>query len=284
MATSLSPHTSAFDPCERRGENVDVDRACEFVVRGVERWAGHRAHQGVRVPPLSCRSTSPAVRFIAERRLHRVPVSVARALIAWSDGFPVTLLTRVPTADELLALQSTGERCVSLLSEDAEAAPHANALAFAIHDLCHLDKFVDPEHHLGQVGFFTKLRAARAHAAWPAFESQFDDALRRDFAHVYADMNGSAVFLFAALKMRLKMAARRRFNIEANRLRESGPLDDAEEKFYRRAEDELFALLGLDSALAEAGRATSARRGDPRSALKLLCYFEDVGMRVKREQ
>jgi hypothetical protein len=282
MATSFSHDPIASEL--RGGERNDVERACEFVVRGVERWAGHRAHQGARLPALPCRSNSPVVRFMAERRLYRVPVSVARALVSWSEGFPVTLLTRVPSADELIDLQAKGERCVSLLSDDSEASPHANALDFAIHDLCHLDKFTDPEHHLGQVGFFITLRAARSHADWPAFESQFDEALRRDFAHVYADMNGSAVFLFAALKMRLKMAARRRCNVEANRLRQNGPLDEAEEKFYRRAEDELFALLGLDSELAEAGRATSARRGDPRSALKLLCYFEDVGTQVKGEQ
>jgi hypothetical protein len=282
----LSPHTiENIAPPDALGvvsasRIVDVERVCEFVLASVQSRAGTRALQGARIPPLACRSGSPLVRFFAERRLCRVPTAVAHALVAWADGFPVTLLTRVPSPDEVLELQSVGERCVSILSDDVETAPHANALEFALHDLCHLDKFIDPEHHLGQVGFFAKLRAARAHADWPAFESLFDVAFQRDFAHVSADMNGSAVFLFAALKMRLKMAARRRYNVDANCLRTSGPLDEAEEQSYRAAEGDLFELLGLRGDLADAGRNTSTRRGDPRSAMKLLCYFEEAGSLV----
>jgi hypothetical protein len=271
---------------------TNVERACEFVLTQVERRSGHRAFQGKRQPPLVCRSSSRLVRCLAEQRFHRVPVSVARALVAWGDGFPVILLTRVPCAGELLEFQAKGRRCVSLLSDDSESAPHSNVLDFVLHDLCHLDKYADPEHHLGQVGFFAGLRRACARREWCAFDSKFDDAFRRDFAHVSADMNGSSVFLFAALKMKLKMAVRRRCNLEANRCdqvvpgassRASGPLDEVEEKAYRAAEDELFELLGLDSELVEAGRALSTRRDDPRSALKLLRYFEDQGSRAKED-
>jgi NAD(P)-dependent dehydrogenase (short-subunit alcohol dehydrogenase family) len=43
------------------------------------------------------------------------------------------------------------------LLDDAAALAHGdprhpNGLSFALHDLCHLEKFVDPEHHRGQVG------------------------------------------------------------------------------------------------------------------------------------
>jgi hypothetical protein len=163
------------------------------------------------------------------------------------------------------------------LPDGSEVAPHADALDFAFHDLCHLDKFVETEHHLGQVGFFASLHAASARQEWSAFESKLDRVFRQDFAHVAADMNGSAVFLFAALKMKLKMAVRRRSNAALGRSRVSGPLDDAERKLYERAEEELFELLGLGSELERAARATSARRGDPHSALKLLGHFEEVG-------
>ena len=270
--------------------STNVERACEFLLTQVERRSGHRAYQGARRPALDCRSTAPLVRLVAEQRLHRVPVSVARALLAWADGFPVILLRRVPPPAEVLALQAKGQRCVSLLSDDGESAPHSNVLDFALHDLCHLDKYADPEHHLGQLGFFAGLHRSKVEGPFCAFESKFDDAFRSDVAHVAADMNGSAVFLFAALKMRLKMAVRRRCNAEAKQnngesavARESGPLDEREERAYRTAEDELFELLGLHGELREAGRTTSARRCDPRSALKLLRYFEDEGRRAKRE-
>jgi hypothetical protein len=264
--------------------STDVERACEFIVTAVDRRAGHRARQGRRLPPLACRSTSPVVRFFAEHRLCGVPTAVARALLAWADGFSVVLLTRVPSPFELLELQAVGRRCVSLLPDHAEVAPHANTLDFALHDLCHLDKFADPEHHLGQVGFFAGLRAASARTEWSAFQAELDSVFQRDVAQVAADMNGSAVFLFAALKMKLKMAVRRRCNAELHRAKVSGPLDEAELKRYQSAEDELFALLGFGVDVAAAARATSTRRGDLHAAMKLLAHFEDAGRRVQAAQ
>lgn len=43
-----------------------------------------------------------------------------------------------------------------------------------------------------------------------ALERGLDDTWRAERDYVIAHMNGSAVFLFAALKMRLNMAVRRR--------------------------------------------------------------------------
>src|SRR5262249_30151481 len=153
-------------------------------------------------------------RFVASQRLHRVPTSVARALVLWGEGFPVELLTSVPSAEHVLALQSRGARCVSLLPEGVSTSPHADVLSFALHDLCHLDKFADACHHVGQVGFFARLHAITTSSMWGHFERNLDEAFRRDWRHVAADMNGSAVFLFAALKMKLKMAVRRRVALE----------------------------------------------------------------------
>jgi len=266
--------------------STDVERACAFIAAAVDRRAGHRARQGRRLPPLTCRSTSPWVRFFAEERLRGIPTAVARALVAWGDGFSVLLLKRVPSPFEVLELQAVGRRCVSLLSEDApeNAAPHASALDFALHDLCHLDKFADPEHHLGQVGFFAGLHAASARREWSAFQAKFDSVFQRDVAHVAADMNGSAVFLFAALKMKLKMAVRRRCNAEWQRAKVGGPLDEAENERYRSAEDELFALLGFALDIVDAARATSTRRSDVAQAMKLLAHFEAVGRLVQTEE
>jgi hypothetical protein len=264
-----------------RGEALPrppAERICEFVANKVRAVSGHLFHQGARKPPLTCASTAPVVRFFAEQRVHRVPISVARALVACGDGFPVEVLTSVPVASHVLELQARGARCVSLLPDGAPTSPHADSLAFALHDLCHLDKFVDPEHHIGQVGFFARLYEATALPRWHRFEASLDEAFRRDWRHVAADMNGSAVFLFAALKMKLKMAVRRR----AARARgvdppDHGPLTTEESRAYDEVLDELLGLLQLGPSIADAARATSAKRDDPRAALRLLEHFENLG-------
>src|SRR5450432_3451869 len=95
---------------------LSAERACEFVIERVKAASGHRYHQGARRPALGCRSVAPAVRFVAEQRLHRIPLGVARALVAWADGFPVLLFESVPPAELVLGLQAKGGRCVSLLA------------------------------------------------------------------------------------------------------------------------------------------------------------------------
>jgi hypothetical protein len=97
-------------------------------------------------------------------------------------------------------------------------------------------------------------------------------------------MNGSAVFLFAAMKMKLKMAVRRR----AARERgvdppDHGPLTTEELCAYDDALDELLGLLRLGPTIADAARRTSAKRDDPRAALRLLAHFESLGRHVLRE-
>ena len=113
----------------------------------------------------------------------------------------------------MLALQARGRRCVCLLDDAAARAHgdprHPDGLAFALHDLCHLEKFVAPEHHAGQVGFFRLVERALETPAMAALDRALDDPWRADCDYIIADTNGSAVFLLAALKMRLGLAARR---------------------------------------------------------------------------
>ena len=258
--------------------HADAERACAYVIAKARASSGRLFHQGARLPPLASASRSPEVRFIAEQRIHRVSTAVARALVAWAAGFSVELLTEMPPAAAVLALQAEGRRCVSLLPEGADTRPHADALAFTVHDLCHLDKFIDPEHYPGQVGFFFCLHRAVGRRGWAEFESNFDAAFTADWQHVAADMNGSAVFLFAALKMKLKMAARRRVAAAyGGRPDQGGPLTPSESRVYNDFLEDLLALLSLDGDIAEAGRRTSARRDDPTAARTLLHHFEDVG-------
>jgi hypothetical protein len=162
----------------------------------------------------------------------------------------------------VLALQARGRRCVCLL-DDAAALGHGDprhpdGLTFALHDLGHLEKFVAPEHHAGQVGFFRLLERALGTPAMAALERDLDDTWRADRDYVIADMNGSAVFLFAALKMKLVMAVRRRG------------------QRFEPALDVLLGAMDLPDCVREAAQAVSARRDRPDESRRLLGYFEDV--------
>jgi hypothetical protein len=167
--------------------------ACVYVTDRVRRAVGTRWQQGAWRPALSlaARVSCADVALFARVRVHRVPREVACGLLAWAEGArDVALLDRVPTPREVLDFQAGGQRCVSLLADDALAAPHADGLAFVLHDLCHLEKFYDPEHRAGQLGFFARLARAVEGPTWQAFDRAYDEAWRKDWEHVAADMNG----------------------------------------------------------------------------------------------
>jgi hypothetical protein len=211
--------------------------------------------------------SGPALRTFAERRVRGVPEPVVRGLFAWDRGErPVDLLFEIPSARSVLALQARGRRCVCLV-EDAAALAHGDprhpdGLAFALHDLCHLEKFVATEHHAGQIGFFRIVERALAAPAMIALDRELDDTWRADRDYVIADMNGSAVFLFAALKMKLKLAiGRRRASFES-------------------ALDVLLAAMELPDDVREAARAVQPRRDRPAHARRLLAHFESEAREI----
>jgi hypothetical protein len=262
----------------------DAEVAAEYLVSRVAARAGVRLRQGARLPSLSARSLGEHLDVVAKTRLRGVSQPVAEALVAWGEGRRrVHLLSRVPEPRELLLWQSNGERCVSLLPDGAETAPHEGGLAFLMHDLCHLEKFVDPAHHEGQVGFFATVHAATERAPWSAFLARFDGVFRSELDHVVADMNGSAVFLFAALKMKLKMAVRRRLararGCEATGDRVSGALDAEEQAAFAAELEALFDLLELRGPARDAARRVSTRRDDRDAAIEVLAHFEAIGSR-----
>ncbi len=262
-------------PCATR----DAEQAAAYIVSAVAARAGSRLSQGLWPRPLTSATLAEPLDLVARTRLRGVTLPVAQALVAWGEGRRrVRLLERVPLAGEVLALQADGERCVSLLADDRAAAPHADGLAFVLHDLCHLEKFVDPEHHAGQVGFFRVVHAAMVRPAWGPFAARFDVDFARDLEHVVADMNGSAVFLFAALKMKLKMASRRRVARLLGRPPACGGELDADERgAFQDDLEAMFDLLALDGAARDAARIVSTRRDHREAASALLGYFEAVG-------
>jgi hypothetical protein len=226
--------------------------------------------------------SGPALRVFAERRVRGVPEGVARGLLAWDrGGRPVDLLFEIPTARGVLERQARGRRCVCLLDDDdarAHGDPrHPDGLTFVLHDLCHLEKFVAPEHHAGQVGFFRAVARALAAPVMAALERGLDDAWRAERDYVISDMNGSAIFLFAALKMKVNMAVRRRLWRERGGpvpARTSGPLDEAERAAVEPALATLFDAMELPPDLRACALVVSTRRDRPAEARRLLDHFE----------
>ena len=87
-------------------------------------------------------------------------------------------------------------------------------------------------------------------------------------------MNGSAVFLFAALKMKLNMAVRRRRERERGVVVRSGGLNAEERAAAAPALDVLVRSMGLPDDVRDAALAVSPRRDHPADARRLLDYFE----------
>lgn len=265
-----------------------AERAAAYLLAEAQRIASVRSNQGKRSAASLAAlgeprvgELGPALRTLVERRIYRVPDAVVRALLALSAGFPAELYEHVPEPRDVLALQARGQRCVSLLGPDTPTRPFADGFEFALHDLCHLDKFANAEHHLGQVGFFASLLALARCDAWIAVESSLDATFENDRDRVGADTNGSSVYLFAVLKMRLKMAARRSLARDAGVTpREGGPLTPAEEARFHALGAELYRCLELRGELARAAHVVSARRDDANAAALLAAEFEARGRAV----
>lgn len=259
----------------------DSERAAAYVIERARRLMGPRSHQGRRARPLAPPET-PALAHLAEHRLCKVPERAVEALFAWGGGPDVELRSDVPPASHLLALQARGRRCVSLLPEsDAHSAKAG--FEFVIHDLCHLGKLLDPVHHVEQVGYFASLERLFATPSWLGVEGRLDATWREDRERLGADMNGSSVYLFVVLKMKLKMAARRALaRADEREAPSGGALDARELAHFGSLETDLYDALGLTGEVRDAARRVSARRDAEDAAVVVRDHFDAVGRAVLR--
>lgn len=261
-----------------------AELACVFVADRVRRLSGARWLQGPRRPALDAGPGAPEiVRLFATRELFGLPRAANEALVAWAAGRrEVELCFAMPAPRALLSMQARGARCVSLLDDGAappgpKAAYGGGGLGFAVHDLCHLEKFSDPRHHAGQVGFFAALDRAMGDPRWAEMERGFDARWAEERDHVLADMNGSPVFLFVVLRNKVKLAVRRQIAGDRGEARR-GPLDEEEERAYGEATSRLLDLLDLTGEVrAAAGRLTAKHDADAGAAETLAAHFAALG-------
>jgi hypothetical protein len=123
--------------------------------------------------------------------------NVPAAFLAWLRGeWPLILTERIPSPDEVLAMQAAGTRPVTVIADYARALrpvlTKANGFAFLVHDLEHAYKFFhDPRLHWGQRRFFTLLLDAYGQGVFEPYRS--DRVFADRFDYLMSDMNTHVV-------------------------------------------------------------------------------------------
>lgn len=131
--------------------------------------------------------------WLSDARFYKIIPSVPIALRNWILGhWPLTLLTHIPTPQEVLAMQIQGTRPVTVISEFPRALHpvlgKADGFEFLVHDLEHAWKFFhDTPEHYGQRHFFRLLQRALGAGH---FTSYLHDAVFAEkFDYLISDMN-----------------------------------------------------------------------------------------------
>lgn len=251
-------------------------RAADYVLARVRELSGPRWYQGPRPTklPLDGLLSAEPLEYFAAHRLRGVGELEARGLVGWAnDTRSAELFDREITAREIIELQAEGRRCVALLPD----APPADGLEFALHDLRHLEKFFEPAHHRVQIGFFRLFARALSRPDYLQLDQSLDETWCNERDKTLADMNGSPIFLFGVLKMKLKVAVRRslaRARGVAPPLRSA--LDADELAAYAPVLERFLDVLGFEGPVREAAREISTRRDRPHFGQTLLAHFAET--------
>lgn len=139
-------HESPYDSASLGDLQVQQILGCDVVSdRALARLHLHRESATVRD-------------FWMKARLHKIPDYVALCIDSFYFGLrPLRLMFRIPSPEELLAMQAEGSRCVSALISSkmlTQIFGHRDCLEMLLHDLAHMEKFVEAGRFWQQVGFF----------------------------------------------------------------------------------------------------------------------------------
>ncbi len=143
--------------------------------------------------------------FFCSLSWRSIPFAASRSVCQWHKGeYPLKLLTRVPSADEVLVMQTQGWRCVSMLIEKHEIAQFVHegrdVFGFVLHDLIHADHFFfNRENASAQIYFSQKLLAVKN---LPLIQEMMDldPMFISEFHYLMSDMNSVPLHLLKSLK------------------------------------------------------------------------------------
>lgn len=160
--------------------------------------------------------------------LRNIPPYVNECIVNWGAGKrPAKLLFYIPTAQEILKLQCEGKRCVTaFITKEGLTAVYKDpyppfeekdALRFLLHDLQHMEKFVDPKFYCEQVGFLNDMRKLFDNDNDKFIDfSRYTKQFAEDVDHVISDMNACCIHLFAFFKAKWKLAQLRYLREKGN--------------------------------------------------------------------
>lgn len=147
----------------------------------------------------------PLVELAYKWNFRSIPFSVNRSLYSWAQGhYKLKLMTGIPSASEVLTMQTQATRCLSMLVQPQQMQNFVeegrDVLGFLIHDLIHADHFFhDPEKARGQILFSQKLSRLYHN---PTFQEwlQKDTSFAKEFTYLMSDMNSVPLHLIKTLK------------------------------------------------------------------------------------
>lgn len=200
-------------------------------------------------------SSKPFVEYFCSMSWRSIPLSAANSLFAWRAGrYPLKMLTNVPSPEEVLIMQTQGQRCISMLIESDEIRTFVDegrdVLGFIIHDLIHADHFfADAEKAKAQIRFCQKLKDI---LHMPEIQTMLknDAVFKKEFHYLMSDMNSVPLHLLKTLKAVLLGFFKRQSGIA---MTESLTLSD-EARFHILYEKVLDSWDLSEPALAAARR------------------------------
>ena len=176
------------------------------------------------------RDTATLKDVACKARLHRISEGTYVCLEEFYAGRrPLRVIYRIPEPQDLLIMQADGVRCVSALTSLrllSQVYGHRDCLEMLLHDLAHMEKFVEAGRFWQQVGFFEFLNTGVATRHLRHWQPRFGRRWELSWYYISSDMNAVANHMLLTLKAQLMVAMARATLLQANQLVEA--VDDAE--------------------------------------------------------
>eukprot|EP00930_Biecheleria_cincta_P020450 TRINITY_DN15391_c0_g1_i1.p1 TRINITY_DN15391_c0_g1~~TRINITY_DN15391_c0_g1_i1.p1 ORF type:complete len:891 (+),score=144.56 TRINITY_DN15391_c0_g1_i1:586-3258(+) len=195
--------------------------------------------------------------LVVAARLKQVPEHVSISLVNFYAGLrPLLVLWRVPSSEEVLDMLASGHRCVSvLISEQALCTVygHRDCLEMLLHDLAHMEHFVENGRYWQQVGFFEFLRSSAAPLHQGRWLGAYGNRWRLSWRYVSSDMNTVANHMLQVFQASLMVAKAREVALGAGL---GAASEDQEDDALNNMQSDVFprgSISDWGPALLEAG-------------------------------
>lgn len=168
------------------------------------RWHNGRREKRVGEPAVAAGSP---LAIVQDFRWRSIPPAALEILLEWHRAaVPLRLCFDIPNVEAVLADQTAGRRCVSVLIGDPETffngADGRDGFSFILHDLLHASHFFENKDHFRRQVFFSRWMLDLLHSGLAARGEAFD--------YLASDMNTHWVHAMKCLKSILPEEARDR--------------------------------------------------------------------------